>query len=199
MRKSLPLLFLSICLTLVHCNSQEKKTVYNPKAIQLNNKAVEFIKTANYDHALLYLDSAIHIDTTYYSAYANKCSIYCSLKDFKKALVESQMVISVKPDLAEGWTLTGMLCDWLGDTANALKCYQKSVEIFDERIVNPDKQKFLEANKLNRALSLILMGQEEEGRNELKKLKEALPDNKTVDGLLALTKKEYLEEQFGNR
>lgn len=196
MRKSLTLVLISTWLILTHSNCQEKKPVYDPKAIELNNKATKFIMTGEYDRALLYLDSAIHIDTTYYSAYANKCTAYCSLKDFKKALKESQMVTIVKPDLAEGWTFTGMLHDWLGDTENALKCYQKSIEIFDERISNPDKQKSLEGNRLNRAVSLILMGKEETGRNELKKLKKDYPNDKFLDDFLKLTKKEYLEELF---
>jgi tetratricopeptide (TPR) repeat protein len=196
MRKSLSFLLLFSCLTLAHCKSQEKKTAYDQKAIELNNKAVEFIKVDDYDSALLYLDSAIHIDTTYYFAYANKCTIYCSLKDFKKALLASQMVTIVKPDLAEGWTFTGMLHDWLDDTANARICYEKSIEIFDERISNPDTQKFLEANRRNRAISLILIGKEETGRNELKKLKKEYPNDKLVVEFLQLSKEEYLEEQF---
>jgi len=196
MRKLSPLVLIFACLTLTQCNSQEKKTAYNPEAIQLNNKAIGFFRIQNYDSALVYLDKAINIDSTYYTAYSNKCEVYCALKDFQKALIESQKAVAVKPDLAEGWTFTGMLYDKTGDAADALKCYRKSIELFDERISNPAKQKSLEANKLNRALSLILMGQEETGRKELKKLKEAYPNDNTLDGFLNLTKKEYLDQLF---
>lgn len=196
MGKLSSLILISIGLALTQCRSQEKKTAYNPEAIRLNSKATAFITAQNYDSALFYLDKAISIDSTYYTAYGNKCGVYCALKDFQKALTESQKAIAVKPDLAEGWTFAGMLYDKLGDTLNAIKCYRKSIELFDERISNPAKQKFLEANKLNRALSLILMGQEETGRSELKKLKEAYPNDNAVDGLLNMTKKEYLDQQF---
>jgi len=186
------------CLIATYSSCQEKKAVYNTEAIQFNDKAVEFIKTQNFDSALIYLNKATEIDTTYYVAYGNKCSVYCSLKDFRKALAETQKEITVKPDLAEAWTFAGMLNDKLGDTLNAIKCYKKSIEIFDDRISNPDKEKYLVANKLNRAISLILMGQEETGQNELKKLKDANPNDKSLDDFLNLSKKEYLNQIFND-
>ncbi len=184
------LIFTIFILTACYC--QERKAIYNPQAIRLNNKAVEFIKIQNFDSALNYLNKAIEIDTTYYVAYGNRCSVYCSLKDFKKALVETQKEILVKPDLAEAWTFAGMLSDKLGDTLNATKYYKKSIEIFDDRISNPDKEKYLELNRLNRAISLILMGQKEIGRNEIKKIKAANPNDKSLDDFFNLEKKDYL-------
>jgi tetratricopeptide (TPR) repeat protein len=152
-----------------------------------------------FDSALIYFDKAIEIDTTYYVAYGNKSSLYCSLKDFKNAFIEIQKEIAVKPDLAEGWTFAGMLSDKLGDTLNAMTYYKKSLALFDERIINPSKQEFLDANKRNRALCLILMGQDQEGRNELKRLKEAHPDDKSLDDLIKLSKHDYLNQIFDDQ
>jgi hypothetical protein len=42
------------------------------------------------------------------------------------------------------------------------------------------------------------MEQEETGRNELKKLKETDPNNKSLDELLNLTKTEYLNQIFND-
>ncbi len=156
------------------------------------------MQVENFDSALYYLDKAIKIDTTYYVAYGNKCTVYCALKDFRNALLEIQKEIAVKPDLAEAWAFEGMLNDKLSDTLNANKCYKKSIEMFDERIRDPSKQKYLYENKLNRAISLILMGQEEAGRRELKKLKETNPNDKSLDDFLSLTKQEYLDEILSN-
>ena len=178
------------------CNCQEKINVYNPKAIALNNKGVEFIKIQKFDSALIYLDKAIKIDATYYLSYSNKCTIYCTLKDFKNALIVAEKEIEVKPDLAEGWTFAGMLNDKLGDTLSALKYYKKSIEIYNERISNPNKQKYLKANKLNRAISYVLIGQEETGVNEIKKLKKLYPSDTFLDGFLKINKQEYLKEIF---
>lgn len=196
MKKLLTLHLIFALLALTQCNSQEKKSAYHVAAIELNNKAMGFMRVQNCDSALIYLDRAITVDSNSYVLHSNKCAVYCSLKDYQKALIESQKVINIKTDLAEGWTFSGMLYDKLGDTINALKSYRKSIEIFDERISNPDKQKSLEGNKLNRAFSLILMGQEEMGRSELKKLKIAYPQDNTLDGFLNLTKKDYFDQIF---
>jgi tetratricopeptide (TPR) repeat protein len=142
MTKSFFQLLIYTCLILTYCNCQEKKTSYDPQAIRLNNKAVEFIKAQSFDSALIYLDKAIEIDTTYYAAYGNKCSVYCSLKDYKNALLATQKEIEVKPDLAEARTFGGMLYDRLGDTLMALVYYKKSVELFDQRIMNSEKKIF---------------------------------------------------------
>ena len=192
-----PLIYTFFVVT--QCRCQEKKTAYNTKSIELNNIAVQFMGAQKFDSALLYLDKAIEIDANYYVAYGNKSSIYCSLKDLKNALIETQKEIKVKPDLAEAWTFAGMLSDRLGDTLTSMTYYKRSVALFDERIINPSKQEFLEANKRNRAISLILMGQEEEGRNELKKLKEAHPDDKFLDDLMNLSKQDYLNQIFDDQ
>jgi tetratricopeptide (TPR) repeat protein len=185
--------------TLTSCYCQTAKIIYNPKAIELNNKAVEFIKIKKLDSALIYLDKAIKIDTTYYLAYGNKCTVYCTLKDFKNALLVAEKEITVKPDLAEGWTFAGMLNDKLGDTINAVRCYKKSIELFDERISNPNKQKYLKANKINRALSYILSGQQETGQNEIKKLMEIYPNDESLESFSKLSKQDFLNQLFNTK
>ena len=81
------LTFILFLYGLTSCKGQADKNVYNPKAVELNNKALEFIKTENYDSALFYLDKSIKADATYYFAYSNKVVVYCTLKDFNKALL----------------------------------------------------------------------------------------------------------------
>jgi tetratricopeptide (TPR) repeat protein len=181
------------------CHCQGKINIYNQKSIELNNTAVKFIQVNKFDSALIYLNQSINIDSTYYLAYANKCVVYCSLKDYASALKMTEKEINIKPDLAEGWTFAGMLNDELGDTLNALTYYKKSIEIYNDRISNPDKQKYLKANKGNRAICYILAGQEEKGRDELKKLKELYPSDASFDEFLKLTKQEYLNQIFKNQ
>lgn len=183
-------------LFLISCNSTEKENVYNTKAIELNNEAVEFLKTEKLDSALICLDKAIKIDPTYYVAYGNMMNVYCKLKDFKNALLVAEKQIEQKPDLAEGWTFAGMLNEKLGDNLKALKYYNKSIEIFDERIANSDKQENLKANRLNRAVSLVLSGEEQKGREELQKLKETYPEDNSLSNFLNITKQEYLKKIF---
>ncbi len=180
------------------CNSQTEKIEYDQKAIELNNKGVELYQFGEYDSALIYYDQAIELDNNYYLPHSNKTTIFLSRKDYKSALKESELVIKKKPDLAEGWTFAGMLYDFLGDTLKAKAYYGKSIEIYDQRISNPDKKKYLEANRLNRAFSLILIGKENEGKKEFEKLKSENPDNIMIDEFLKINKQDYIRQIIGN-
>ena len=189
------LIFISI---LQSCNGQDKKPDYNPKAIEYNNKAVQLMQRMDYDSALILFDKAIEIDKNYYLPYSNMTGIYLSKKQFDKALQASDKVVEIKPDLAEGWTFAGMLYDRQGDSLTAIKYYKKSIKIYDDRIINPDKKKDLYANRLNRAVSLILLGQESEGKDELRKLKAENPDDIMVDEFIKINKQDYIRQLIDN-
>ena len=92
----------------------------------------------------------------------------------------------------------GMLQDKLGDSLSALRYYKKSIELFNERIVNPAKQKYLEANKLNRAVLFIFIGKQKTGFDEINDLKKQYPSDKSLDQFSGINKKEYLKEIFGD-
>jgi tetratricopeptide (TPR) repeat protein len=188
-----------LTVLIVSCSGQVLEKNYNPKAIELNNKACKMMSRVEYDSALILFDQAIKLDKTYYIPHANKISIYTERKQFDKALDESDKVVKIAPDLAEGWAMGGMLHERQGDVETAMKYYRKSIEIFDERIINPDKAKYIRANRLNRAVSLILLGRDTEGREELRKLKVEAPDsldNMLIDELLKTSKQEYLRGIF---
>lgn len=165
-------------------------------ANNLNNKGLQFMMKDKQDSALIMYDSAVKADPAYYTAYTNKCSLYCGLKDFKNALIAIKKAIEIKPDLAEAWTFAGMISDHIGDSAGASKFYLHSLEIYNARIANPGKKKYLKANKLNRAISYILLGEKEKGESELKQLKAEYPSDSSLDEILNVTKEEYLKEIF---
>ena len=195
--RQLFIIFLTLTI-FFSCTSQTEKTDYNPKAIELNNKAGKYYQIGEYDSALIFYDQAIELDKNYYLPHSNKVNIYLSRKEYKNALNESELVIEKKADLAEGWTFTGMLYDFLGDTIKAKSYYKKSIEIYDHRISNPDKKQDLESNRLNRAFSLILIGKEKEGKEEFKKLKSENPDNIMIDEFLKINKQDYIRQIIGN-
>lgn len=196
---SLSIIIFLIFIIFASCTSQTKKTSYDPKAIALNNKAGEYYQIGEYDSALVIYDQAIEIDKNYYLPHSNKVNIYLSRKDYKNALYESELAIEKKTDLAEGWTFTGMLYDFLGDSIKAKSYYKKSIEIFDHRISNPDKKQDLESNRLNRAFSLILIGKEKEGKEEFNKLKSEYPDIIMIDEFLKINKQDYIRQIIGNK
>jgi tetratricopeptide (TPR) repeat protein len=184
---------------LISCSEQKKhdsQGPYNPKAIELNNRAVKLINQYKNDSALLLLDKAIDIDESYYMPHSNKVNIYVSQADYKKALRESELAIEKRPDLAEGWTMAGLLNEKLGDTLKAQQYYQKSIDLFEARINDPKKKDQMVANKLSRALSLILVGKEEEGKEELNKLKQENPDNFMIDQFLKINRKDFINKFF---
>jgi len=190
---------LLILITILQsCKGQDNNPDYNPKAIEFNNKAVQLMQRMEYDSALILFYKAIDIDKNYYLPYSNMTGIYLSRKQFDKALQASDKVVEIKPDLAEGWTFAGMLYDSQGDSLTAKKYYNKSIEIFDNRINNPEKKKDLTANKLNRAVSLILLGQEVEGNDELRKLRTENPDDLMIDEFIKINKQDYIRQQIDN-
>ncbi|MFA6463323.1 MAG: hypothetical protein WCT51_04780 [Candidatus Shapirobacteria bacterium] len=183
-----------IAIVAISCIGQEKKENYNSKAIEMNNKAVELMQKLKNDSALILFDKAIELDRTYYLPHANKVGIYINRNDFDKALLECEKSLDLKPDYAEGWALTGMLYDVKGENKKALEYYQKSIDLFDTKISDPDKKNNIKSNRLNRAMSLVLIGQEKEGKQELSQLKSEYPDMKIIDEFLKWSKKDYLNQ-----
>lgn len=123
--------------------------------------------------------------------HSNKVVIFLDRKDYKKALIESELAITKNPELAEGWFFTGILNEHQGNDIRATYCYEKSIQIFTNRINNPDKQDDVNANKLNRALSKKFLGDESfiEDLNELRKDKDYIDlvheiENKTKQELM---------------
>jgi tetratricopeptide (TPR) repeat protein len=176
------------------CSNVTENSEYTPLAIELNEKAVKYHQDGEYDSALSYFNLAIEADNNYYLPHSNKSTIYLSLKNYKLALHESELVIKKKPDFAEGWVFAGLLHDFLGDTAKARSYYKKSIEIFDDRITDPDKKEELEYNQISRAVSLILIGKEKEGKEKLENLKQRNQDNMIIDEFLKINKQDYIEQ-----
>ncbi|MBN1396687.1 MAG: hypothetical protein JXA06_01520 [Bacteroidetes bacterium] len=190
---------LLIFITILHsCKEQDKKPDYDPEAIEFNNKAVRLMQQMDYDSALILFNKAVEIDKNYYLPYSNMTRIFLSRKQFDKALLASDKVTKIKPDLAEKWARAGILYDIQGDSLTAIKYYKKSIEIFDDRIRNSDKEKDLTANRLNRAVSLILVGQEVEGKDEIRKLKAENPDDLLIDEFLKKSKQDYIRQLIKN-
>ena len=187
-----------IWILLVSCSGPAKKKTYNAKAVELNNRGLQFMRSANNDSALILFDKAIAIDKTYYLPHSNKALMYLNSREYDKALTESEKAIQANPDLAEGWAFAGTLHEKMGDSETAMKYYKKSIEIYDKRISDPEKKERIQANRVSRAFSLIMLGQEKEGKDELRKLKAERPNDIVIDELLKITKQEYMDQMFSN-
>jgi tetratricopeptide (TPR) repeat protein len=193
---------LLVCFSLViiaSCNRSNQSTKYNRKSIELQGFAVHLIQNNQYDSALILLDKAIKLDTTYYLAYADKVEIFLKLKDFNHAISESKQLLNIKPDFAEGWQFEGLIYDLIGDSVNAIKDYYKSIDLFSERLLDPQKKKYIFNNKLNIAVSLLLARQEKSAYDSLRKIKEQYPDQITGDEFLKLSRKDLFNQLMDNK
>jgi len=191
-----------VVVLLTACSEQKQSGRYNPKAIELNNRACDMMSRFQHDSALILFDKAIELDETYYLPHANKIGIFTQRGEYDKALYESDMVVKKEPDLAEGWASGGMLYERQGNVEKAMMYYERSIEIFDDRISNPDKADDIRANRLNRAFSFILLGRESEGRDEMRKMKAEdpdNPDNMVIDELLKVNKQDYIREILNDK
>lgn len=183
-----------LAIVAVSCIQQEKKDAYNSQAVEMNTLAVEFMQKFKNDSALILSDQAIELDKTYYLPHVNKVKIYLSRNDFSKALSECKTSIDLKPDYAEGWVMAGILYDLKGDTKHALESYQKSIELYDMKIADRNEKHNIQSNRLNKAVSLVLIGQEKEGKQEMNRLKSEYPEMKITEAFLKLSKKDYLNQ-----
>lgn len=182
---------------LVACSGGDKKREYHPQAIELNDQAVELMQRHEYDSAVMLLDQAIALDANYELPHSNKLGIYIRNQRWDKALEESEQYVQKKPDAAEGCTMAGMLHESLGDTATAKQYYTKSIALFDERINNPEKKDQIRENKLNRAFSFLLLGQEAKAKEEMEKLKAAFPDDQIIEEFLRMNKEDFMKQMLG--
>jgi len=194
------LIFL-LTIILVHsCSNKEQENKFNPKAIELDTKAAEIIARGEYDSAMILLDKALQIDSTYHYAYGLKASIYM-MKDLPdSAISQLEKQLKLAPKFAEVWSGTALLYDKKGDTLKARKYYEKSIALYNKRIENQEKSSkkdIVRSNRLNRAFNLILAGQEQKGRTEALQLKREEPNNFDtiiINSLLTKTRKEILDD-----
>lgn len=173
--------------------SNENRQI-NPAALELNNKAVALMSQSEYDSALHYFDKAIYADSNYYLPHSSKSQIYLFQGQYDKAFAETELVLKLRPDLAEAWAAAGVLIENQGDTVKAMEYYRKSIELYDARISDPDKVDALPANKLNRSVSLILLGDEQDGKDDMIKIGKEFPEHSMlVNEFLKLSRRQIVQ------
>ena len=189
MYKLFCLLFIIVTIS---CQSKEHDIAQ--QVLDLNSKACEIINM-NPDSALILLDSAIKLDSKFSTAYFNEVIIYCNKAQYTKAIECNKNGLKSKPDLAESIMFMGLLYDKTKDTIRANIEYSKAIQLFNLRLKVSNKNS--KANKINRAISLILLGNEK-GREDLNKLLIENPDDSILKDLQKFGKAEYIAEVLPN-
>jgi tetratricopeptide (TPR) repeat protein len=197
-------IFISTIVLAYSCSNNKQENKFNPKAVELDFNAANLIAKGEYDSAMVLLDSALQIDSTYHYAYGLKANIYM-MKDLPDSVISQlEKQLKLAPEFAEVWSGTALLYDRKGDTLKAREYYNKSITLYDKRIENPEKSNkkdIVRSNRLNRAFNLILAGQEQKGRTEALQLKREEPNNSDtiiINGLLTKTRKEILDDYTKN-
>jgi len=149
-------------------------------AIELNNIACNLIVKGQYDSAKVLLIDAIKIDSTYNIAYNNLISVYDELNDTFSVLRTCEKLLKVKPKLAEAWMGSGFVYYKYGDSIKSNSCFKKSLDLFNEQISNLKDTKFINANRINKAVCLILLSKDSDGRFELRKLLKDCPEDSNI-------------------
>jgi tetratricopeptide (TPR) repeat protein len=134
------------------------------------------------EEAFFMLNEALKIDPNYGLAMSNLSAIYLERKDTSKALELMRRRLSVEPNLAEGWQAVGVFTDLSGDSIEAKKCYQKSLDIYDSRLKMgkqysiPEDLIYYYDNWSGKAFSLLISGDTENAHNSIRAmLEEAAP------------------------
>ncbi len=190
------LLILLVITTSLYCCGQDNP-VYKQEAIEMNNKAGGYLQNGKVDSALILFDKAIKMDETYMMPHSNKVNIYLNRKEFDKAMLENETIVSKQPEMAEAWSFLGMLYSHLGYHKKANLSYSKSIDLYSARINDKGLEASYMSNRLNRAVSYILIGEVDKGKAELKQLKTEDPNNPIVDQMLQFSKDDLIKQVLG--
>ena len=167
---------------------------YEMNLIALNDSAGQLIQRFELEEALILLDSANKLDPDFPNAYQNKIGIYKRQKDYKNMLIANKKLIELKPDFAEAVFYCGMIYEWMDSLKQAKKYYEKSINLYDERLKIDTDKNLVYLNRLNRAFALIFVDKEIEARKEFKELKNENPDMFLIDSFINKDKKQILKQ-----
>ncbi len=117
-----------------------EKSIYSEKAMELNEEAVRIIIHADndteYKKALVLLDKAIEIDSTFFTAYTNKASVFCSLEEYDMSIETMEHLLNnVKPDYPEAYVFLANLYDKTNNADLAKENYQKAIQSYSKRYI----------------------------------------------------------------
>lgn len=168
----LPIIFLLIGFYACGQHLEKKNLVADPKAKQLNDSAVAIVMhSQDYNKAVSLFDQATNIDSNYYTAYANKLSYQLGLRKFDKALVTAKNLNRIKPESPDYFVIAGIIYAEIGDKISSQKYFIEAATHYDKILDTMSKEnKHYDDLLMNKAVNLILVGQQQKGNDILKQL-----------------------------
>ncbi len=189
--------------SLYSCGQNSANFKVDPAAVELNNKAMtlfEFIDNGDSARkAISFLDHATTIDSNYFLGHCNKLIFLNQLKQFGNAISTINKLIQLRPSAQDLYLTGGILYERIGDTISSKSYFEKSLTIcFSVLDTMSNKDRDYEMLVTNKAINLIMLGQQERANKILQALYDTLPDdpeyeNVTKKGIHSLMNKNKAE------
>jgi hypothetical protein len=172
----------------------------NPIARRLGDSAIRMTYTMNesgYRKAISLLDEATALDSNFFMAYWNKFVFQLQLKQYAQALITTHSLIRIRPSAQDIYLTRGLINERMGDTIAARGDFQKGLSILDGvldtmGVGNRDYDVLF----LNKAIDLIMLGEQVKGNELIKQLADHLEDQEFKRFTLSFlnkTKREVIE------
>jgi tetratricopeptide (TPR) repeat protein len=183
---TLKLLLLLLSFSLYSCAQNTAGHKSNPEAVRLSQQVIPLYNyTDNPDScrkALLFLDSAIEIDSNDFLIYYNTLFFLEGLKQYDKEIKNMNEMIRLRPHAHNLFLMRGGIYEKTGDTISAKKDFQKSLSICNQVLDTMSKNNqdyFMFVT--NKAVNLIMLNDSADANKILKALYENYAGNSEWD------------------
>jgi tetratricopeptide (TPR) repeat protein len=198
--KQISIIFTFIVLSSCGHVSTDKKTTIDPDARALNDSAVALHMTFNKENtmkAIELLDKATKIDPGYFLAHWNKYVFQNELNMKEQAFETLKTLELLTPENPELKMASGVFHENIGDSSTAFQKYQRANSIYESNLdtlaKNGIQYSMLQSN---RAINLILLGRESQGKEILNDLLQNESDEATkelIKEFLTLSRQDLLD------
>lgn len=195
------LLILALLLMMTSCDEENTLNHHkpNPKAIELNNLAIEIglfkrEDSIDIDSALILLNRATDMDSLYYLAYENKFQFLLRKNDFQGLMDNFDEMERLQPKNPHVLMRKGLVYELFGKQDEAMEMYEKGIKAYDN-IEDKGSLNFL----LDYASSLVLANNYEKAMEIVEKARNSYPESRLWEGFELPTKAEVLQEAGGIR
>ena len=176
------------------------KPTINPYAKKLTDSAARMtfqMTDSGYRKAILLLDQATAIDSSFFLAYYNKLVFQSQLQQYNKALVTCKNLIRIRPMAPDLYLTCGGLYEITGDSVSANKNFQTALSLYNSITdTMSTSNRNYDMLSINKAIDLILLDQQIKGNELLKQLYNRQTDEAYKDLILSFmnkNRKELLE------
>jgi tetratricopeptide (TPR) repeat protein len=164
-----------LLFALLSCGQKPAGYKPNPVAVRLNNRAIALSLYINNkdsaSKALILLDSATAIDSNYFLGYYNKLMFLNQLKEYDQAIAAVKNLVRLNPGMNDIYLTGGILFEKTGDTVSSRDYFEKSLRICNAVLDTMSvKNRNYDLLVTNKALALIMLGEQARGNLLLKQL-----------------------------